>query len=294
VRGPLVERVAFGRREAWLGAELVGKGGRFRVEQRLAPEGRSLFLNGAPAGLRELAALPGAVWLRPEDLAVVKGAPEERRRFLDALIARFSPRYRALLSAYERAVRQRNAALRAGEGVEPFSERVAAYGAEILHLRRRMVRRLRPLVAELFRVLALGELEIRLLETAAPERLWERLQERLPEELERGVTLSGPHRDDLVLTLDGRDAVRFASRGEARTIALVLRLAEHRLLDLHHEEPPVLLLDDVIAELDGARQQALLAYVRGLEQAVVTATHPPSGVDRVVRIEAGAWEVARA
>jgi len=295
LRGSAQDRVAFGAREAWLFAELEGVLGHYRLEQRIGPEGRSLKLNGAPASFRELSGIPGAVWLRPEDLAIVKGSPEERRRFLDTLIARFSPRYRALLGAYERAVRQRNAALKAGgRGVGPFSERVAAYGVEILELRRRMVRRLAPLAAELFQALALGTLELRLLETASPERLREKLEERLPEELERGVTLSGPHRDDLALTLDGRDAVRFASRGEARTIALVLRLAEHRLLEAHHGEPPVLLLDDVVAELDDARQRALLAYVRGVEQAVVTATHAPKGVDHVVLIEAGAWEVARA
>ncbi len=295
LRGAGQDRVAFGAREAWLSAELEGVLGHYRLEQRIAPEGRRLKLNGAPASFRELSGIPGAVWLRPEDLAVVKGSPEERRRFLDTLIARFSPRYRALLSAYERAVRQRNAALKAGgHGVEPFSAQVATYGVEILELRRRMVRRLAPLAAELFRALALGELELRLLETAPPERLREKLSERLPEELERGVTLSGPHRDDLALTLDGRDAVRFASRGEARTIALVLRLAEHRLLELHHGDPPVLLLDDVVAELDEGRRRALLGYVRGIEQAVVTATEAPEGVDRVIRIEAGAWEVARA
>ncbi len=295
LRGAAAERVAFGEREAWIAAELEGLLGRYRLEQRITPEGRALRLNGAPASFRELAGLPGAVWLRPEDLAIVKGAPEDRRRFLDALIARFSPRYRVLQSAYERALRQRNAALKAGgRGVEPFSEQVAHFGAEILRLRRRMVQRLRPLAAELFRALALGELWLGLVETAAPERLREKLFERLPEELERGVTLSGPHRDDLALRLDGRDAVRFASRGEARTVALVLRLAEHRLLEEHHGEPPVLLLDDVVAELDETRQRALLAHIRGVEQAVVTATHEPAGVDRVVRIEAGAWEVSRA
>ena len=295
LRGAALERVAFGAREAWLFAELEGALGRYRIEERFSHEGRSLLLNGAPASFKELSEIPGAVWLRPEDLAIVKGGPEERRRFLDTLIARFSPRYRALLGAYERALRQRNAALKAGgRGVEPFSERLAAYGAEILEMRRRMVKRLAPLAAELFQALALGELKLRLMETAAPERLLEKLFERLPEELERGVTLSGPHRDDLAFSLDGRDAVRFASRGEARTVALVLRLAEHRLLEAHHGEAPVLLLDDVVAELDDERQRALLAYVQGVEQAVITATHAPAGVERVIGIKEGALEVARA
>ena len=292
VRGPLADRVAFGAREAWLLVEVEAAAGRFRVETRIGPEGRRVWLNRAPVGLKELASVPGAVWLRPEDLFVVKGPPEERRRFLDALIARFSPRYRALLAAYERTLRQRNAALKeGGRAIAAWDERLAAYGAEILTFRRRVLARLAPLADELHRALALGGLDLRPVETAAPERLLEKLRERLPEELERGVTLSGPHRDDLAILLEGRDAVRFASRGEARTVALVLRLAEHRLLERHHQDAPLLLLDDVVAELDGARQRALLAYVGGLPQAVITATEPPPGVERRVELAAGTWRV---
>ncbi len=292
LRGAIADRVAFGAREAWLFAEVEAEAGRFRVETRLGPEGRRVRLNRAPAGRRELSALPGAVWLRPEDLFVVKGPPEERRRFLDTLIARFSPRYRALLAAYERALRQRNAALKeGGRAIGAWDERLAGYGAEILTLRRRVLARLGPLADELHRALALGGLDLRSVETAPPERLREKLRERLPEELERGVTLSGPHRDDLAIRLEGRDAVRFASRGEARTIALALRLAEHRLLEQHHQDAPLLLLDDVVAELDERRQQALLAYVKALPQAVVTATEPPPGVDQRIELSAGSWRV---
>ncbi len=291
LRGSLADRIAFGEREAWLFAEVEGELGRHRLETRLAPEGRRVWLNRAPVGLRDLSSLPGAVWLRPEDLFVVKGPPEERRRFLDALIARFSPRYRALLSAYERTLRQRNAALKeGGRAIAAWDERLAGYGAEILVLRRRVLARLAPIANELHRALALAGLSLAPIETAGPERLLEKLKERLPEELERGVTLSGPHRDDLAIRIDGRDAVRYASRGEARTVALVLRLAEHRLLKDHHQDAPLLLLDDVVAELDESRQRALLAYVKGLPQAVVTATEPPQGVDHRITLAAGAWE----
>jgi len=295
MRGTIAERIAFGEGEALLGAELRGYLGDFEVEQRLLPTKRLFFLNRAPASHRELLALPGAVWLSPGDLFVIKGPPEERRRFLDTLISRFSPRYRALLAAYERAVRQRNAALKAGgRGVEPFSHQVATLGAEIMELRRRAVERLEPLVAEVYRVIAPGEVSLSLKESTSPKRLAAALSEHLGEELERGATLFGPHRDDLRILLSGRDATRFSSRGEARTLALALRLAEHRMLEEHHGEPPVLLLDDVVSELDEERQRALIAYIRGVEQAVVTATKPPEGADRVVEIKEGAWEVVGA
>ncbi len=291
-RGPLADRVAFGEREAWLYLEGETALGRFSVEQRLGPGGRALWLNQAPASLKELAELPGAVWLRPEDLFIVKGAPEERRRFLDALLSRFSPRYRALLGAYERALRQRNAALKAGgRGIAPWSQRLAAYGEEILDLRRRVVARLAPLADAVHRELGGGPLGLEPVETAPPGTLEDALARHLPEEVERGVTLFGPHRDDLRLRLGERDAVRFASRGEARTVALALRLAEHRLLTQHHDEAPLLLLDDVVAELDPRRQATLLAYARALPQAVVTGTELPEGAAQVVELFGGTWGV---
>lgn len=292
LRGSAGDRVAFGAREARLFAEFEGGWGRVAVEQRLGREGRSIWVDGRRVRLGELAQYPGAVWLRPEDLFIVRGAPEERRRFLDLLISRFSPRYRALLSAYERALRQRNAALREGAvAAAPWSRRLAEYGAEIMAMRRRMLARLAPLADRLHRSLVLEGLELGLKETSPPEELAERLAVPLPAEVERGVTLFGPHRDDLEIAIEGRDAVRFSSRGEARSVALALRLAEHRLLEEHHGEPPLLLLDDAVAELDRARQASLLGYLKALPQAVVTATEPPPGAEQVVAIAEGRWEV---
>ena len=98
------------------------------------------------------------------------------------------------------------------------------------------------------------------------------------EERERGQTLVGPHRDDLVFLLEGRPAHRFASRGEAKTLALALRLAEHRLLGEHHGEPPLLLVDERGEELDEARRRAVLAYAQALPQAILAGLEAPPGV----------------
>jgi DNA replication and repair protein RecF len=301
LRNGALERIAFGKSQAFLYAEVETQFGQSRLEARLTQEGREHRLNEAPTTLRELAQLPGAVRLGPDDLALVLGPPDERRRFLDVLLSRFSARYRAMLSQYNRALQQRNALLKAGlrqggervsrpppSGLEIWNAELAKYGSEILGLRRRMLNRLAPLAREAYRELAPGELQLELSETAAPERLLEALEHCLPEDLLRGSTSVGPHRDDLRVLLSGREAARFASRGECRSIALALRLAEHRLLWAHYDEAPLLLVDEWHAELDTRRREALLAYAESLPQAILAGLETP-GVGKVVQIEAGVW-----
>jgi DNA replication and repair protein RecF len=327
LRNGLVDRIAFGQSEAWLYAEVETQFGSSRLEVKLSREGREYRLNEAPASLRELAGLPGAVLLGPDDLELVQGPPEERRRFLDLLLSRFSARYRAMLSHYSRALQQRNAALRGslrGRGVEavgwadapapagrlPSEQAIARaamgksgsiqaavgiwnhelvkYGSEILSLRRRMLSKLAPLAREAYRDLAPGELDLELSETTDPERFLQDLEDHLQEDLQRGATGVGPHRDDLIILLSGREAARFASQGESRSIALALRLAQHRLLWQHYEEAPILLIDEWNSELDTRRREALLAYAQSLPQAILAGLETP-GVGAVVRIEAGVW-----
>ena len=276
--GSLMDQVRFGEREAWLQAEVETELGVFRLEARLTGEGRSFLLNGSPVPLKEVYTLPGSVLLGPEDQGLVLGGKEERRGFLDRLLARFSDRYRVLLSAYEKALRQRNALLKAGQDLSAWDQALARYGTEILLFRRRLLKRLGPLAQEVHRALAPGVLELALEETASPEGFLEALWARREEEKERGMTLVGPHRDDLLLLLDGRPAPRFASRGEARAIALALRLSEHRLLSEHYGEPPLLLLDEWDQELDRARREALLAYAKAQPQALLASTEPPLGL----------------
>lgn len=289
VRAALADLVRFGEKEAWLYAEVETELGRYRVEQRLSPEGREVLLNERPVGLRSLHELPGSVLILPEDVEVVLGPKEERRGFLDRLIGRFSRRYAALLSAYERALRQRNALLKAGgNGLGVWDQELARYGEEIVALRRRFLQRFLPLFQAIHRTLAPAEAGLRLEETA-PGNLLEALKARRREELERGQTLVGPHRDDLVFLLAGRPAHRFASRGEAKALALALRLAEHRLLTEHHGEAPLLLVDEWSEELDEARRQAVLAYARELPQAALAGLLGPEGVP-VCWVEGGVVE----
>jgi DNA replication and repair protein RecF len=265
--------------------------------------------------LRELSQLPGAVLLGPDDLELVLGPPEERRRFLDILLSRFSARYRSILSQYSRALQQRNAILktsftssaRRGGGHRPqgseeetpkpsslkstlnvWNQELVKYGSEILSLRRRMLSKLSPLAKEAYSELAPGELGLELFETVDPEHFLQALEDGLQEDLQRGVTSVGPHRDDLILRLWGREASKFGSRGECRSIALALRLAEHRLLWQHYEEAPLLLVDEWNTELDARRRGALLAYAQSLPQAILAGLETP-GSGAVVQIEAGVW-----
>ncbi|GEM83779.1 DNA replication/repair protein RecF [Meiothermus hypogaeus] len=305
LRNGTTERIAFGQSEAWLYAEVETQFGNSRLEVKLSREGREHKLNEAPASLRELSQLPGAVLLGPDDLELVLGPPEERRRFLDVLLSRFSARYRAMLGQYSRALQQRNAVLkssfrpasRGGERERPgsiqssigiWNQELVKYGSEILSLRRRMLAKLTPLAREAYRELAPGELGLELCETTDPERFLQALEDNLPDDLQRGATSVGPHRDDLTLLLSGREAARFGSRGECRSIALALRLAEHRLLWSHYEEAPLLLVDEWNTELDARRRGALLAYAQSLPQAILAGLETP-GEGAVMEIEAGVW-----
>ncbi len=307
LRNGMAERISFGESEAWLHAEIETQFGNSRLEVRLSREGREHRLNEAPASLRELAQLPGAVLLGPDDLELVLGPPEERRRFLDLLLSRFSSRYRAMLAQYSRALQQRNALLkssfrpasrRGGEGearpgsiqtsVGIWNLELVKYGSEILSLRRRMLTKLSPLAREAYRELAPGELSLELSETTDPEHFLRALEDNLPDDLQRGATSVGPHRDDLIIRLSGREAARFGSRGECRSVALALRLAEHRLLWQHYEEAPLLLVDEWNSELDARRRGALLTYAQSLPQAILAGLETPGG-GTVIEIEAGVW-----
>jgi DNA replication and repair protein RecF len=152
-----------------------------------------------------------------------------------------------------------------------------------------MLGKLSPLARESYRELAPGELHLELVETTPPDAFLPALEDTLQQDLERGATSIGPHRDDLAMRLDGRDALKFASRGEARSIALALRLGEHRLLWQHYDEAPLLLVDEWHTELDPRRRGALLGYAQSLPQAILAGLEAPPNGGEVIWIEAGVW-----
>ncbi|EFL24672.1 RecF protein [Streptomyces himastatinicus ATCC 53653] len=244
------------------------------------------------------------VLFAPEDLALVKGDPGERRRFLDDLITARAPRMAGIRSDYDRVLKQRNSLLktaamarrhgsRSGSGgsgdaalatLDVWDQHLARTGAELLAQRFDLISVLQPLADKAYEQLAPGGgpvlLEYRgsagedLAAAGSREELYERLMAALADarkqEIERGVTLVGPHRDDLVLKLGRLPAKGYASHGESWSYALALRLASYDLLRAEGAEP-VLVLDDVFAELDSRRRERLAELVAPGEQVLVTA-----------------------
>jgi DNA replication and repair protein RecF len=272
---------------------------------------------------RELPRYIATVLFAPEDLVLVRGEPSARRRFLDELLVQTAPRFAGVIADYERVLKQRNSLLKSARGVrnpelstlELWDERLVALGAEIIDARADLTQRLAPEVVAAYTRIAgdghraeLGN-ALSILSDAVDDDVTDASAARLERpviaeafraalarlrraELERGLTLAGPHRDDLVLMLNGLPARGYASHGESWSFALALRLASAAVL--RHDSPlgdPIIILDDVFAELDEARRGQLATAVGDYEQVLVTAAVasdvPPEFAGRVVRIEAG-------
>ncbi|HME16908.1 MAG TPA: DNA replication/repair protein RecF [Mycobacterium sp.] len=253
-------------------------------------------LNRSPVrSPREVIGVLRAVLFAPEDLALVRGDPSDRRRYLDDLAAVRRPRVAAVRADYEKVLRQRTALLKSASGARFRGDRgsldtldvwdghLAAHGAELMAARIDLVNELAPEVQKSYQLLApasrpaaisyrasvdveTGSTDVEQLRAA----LLEQMAQRRDAELERGVCLVGPHRDDLELRLGEQPAKGFASQGESWSMALALRLASYELLRADGSDP-VLLLDDVFAELDAGRREALAAAAASAEQVLVTA-----------------------
>ncbi len=285
----LAELVRFGAAAADVGGDFEGPGGVRRVSVRVEPGGRAAFLDGKPLE-RVDAYFEGlaAVCFSPDDLLLVKGGPEGRRRFLDR--AAFN-RWPAVLSEareYLRALRARNAALRGGpdEVEASFRGPLVRAAARLLVRRRDLVAELAPRVRAAFAEISgpgapdallayrpAAGLSVEGGEAEVAARLAEILERRVPRDRERGYTSAGPHMDDLALALDGHGARPFASQGQQRALVLALKIGEIENLRAALGRPPLLLLDDVSSELDPAKNRYLLAYLAALPaQAFLTST----------------------
>ena len=237
--------------------------------------------------LRRARDLLGAVRVTvfaPDDLALVKDGPSLRRSYLDDVLVALDPGADGLVSDLDRITRQRNAVLRQAHGrldeaaaqtLDVWDAKMAAAGEELTMRRQDLVSSLLPLLAESYEVLAGEPTPI----AANYERSWmeptlaDALAAGRDEDVRRGVSQRGPHRDEVALRLDGLASRTEASQGEQRTLALALRLSAHRLVSRRLGEPPLLLLDDVLSELDPDRSRALLANLPP-GQTVITSASP--------------------
>ncbi len=223
-----------------------------------------------------------AVAFSPDDLMLVKGSPELRRRFLDEVAGQIRPRYLPELRRYQRAVSQRNRALKGDAAqtvLDSFDPLLAEAGSYVWSVREEVVASLQARVPDVLGALAPIDHMVIALErgghavTSTKAAFLAELERRRQEERIRGATLTGPHRDDLCIIVNGRSADLFASQGQQRSLALALKLASRDILEEVSGRQPVVLLDDVFSELDGVRRQALLRLMsRSRQQTVVTDT----------------------
>lgn len=291
--------VRMGADRAIIRAALVRGDRQQLVELELNPgrANRARINRSSSVRPRDVLGLVRTVLFAPEDLALVKGDPGERRRFLDELITLRTPRMAGVRQDYDRVLKQRNSLLKSaamarrhgGRGgdlstLDVWDQHLARAGAELLAARLDLVATLQPLADKAYEQVAPGGgpvlLEYRDSLADRPERgaerteLYELLLAALSgarsKEIERGVTLAGPHRDDLGLRLGNLPAKGYASHGESWSLALALRLASYDLLRAEGDEP-VLVLDDVFAELDTRRRERLAESVAPGEQVLVTA-----------------------
>jgi len=286
------------------------------LEAEIRAVGRNrVRLNRHPlARSRDLLGLIRVTVFAPDDLQLVKGGPSERRAYLDDLLVAVAPRYDAIRSDFERVLKHRNALLRQGlrgpdaeSTLVVFDRQLVEAGSELVRGRLRLAARLLPAVRTAYEGLAGEEVEV----DAAYEAEWAEgsvtpagedveellvraLAARRRAEVERGVTLVGPHRDEWRLRLYGLDARVHASQGEQRTLALGLRLAGHRVCAEVVDSEPVLLLDDVFSELDPQRGDALVAQLPPGQTLITTASTVPSAVhpQRNLRVRDGRIEEA--
>lgn len=255
---------------------------------------KRMLVNGnRPRSRADLsAALPVSVFT-PEGVDMVRHGPEGRRTFLTTMLTDVDLRSGDVVERFERTLRQRNALLRslmgqslgisARDELDVWTQDLVAVSHELLVARRRVVTMLGEPTGEYYAQLAGQKVEVRVrYETSWHGDLAEALVSTREADRLRGYTTVGPHRDDVMLLLDGRDARRQASQGEQRSLALALRLAGHELVRRERAVTPLLLLDDVFSELDPGRAERLLTLLPAGQTLVTTASPLPRSMEPAV------------
>ncbi|MBS1119771.1 MAG: replication and repair protein RecF [Deltaproteobacteria bacterium] len=287
----LSDLIGFGGERAKLGARVL-KDGLTRVyDVELAPGSRRVRLDGK--AVRPLARYFGefnVVVFTPEDLALPRGTPGDRRRFLDRGVFNLEPTYLVTATDYDKVLRTRNMVLRqAGQGalgghqaaelLEVYDEQLAGLAVSIVAARMRFSSTLAPELRATFAAITRTDrvaglrYASKLIDLPA-EAIKQLLREGRAKDLASQSTQIGPHRDDIVLELDGREAGSFASQGQLRAIMLAWKTAELQILGRAHGDSPILLLDDVSSELDPARNEFLFEHLATLAgQCFITTTH---------------------
>jgi DNA replication and repair protein RecF len=255
----------------FIGAKITAQA-QHEVKIYWSSKARQLSLDGQP--VRKISDFLGrfrAVVFCSEDTQLVKGPASRRRRFLDLLLAQSQPAYLALLQRYTRSLKNRNAILKQRTpdrvALESFTNELITAGNEIIRRRHAILPRVTPLALEGYKKVANAAEEFRLdYQPSVRRDFAQELEASRTRERAMRTTLIGPHRDELLLTLDSKGAAQFASEGQKRSIAIAMKLAQAEFLTGHFGAPPVLLIDDVMGELDSRRRAAFLPLMQRIHR----------------------------
>ncbi|MFT4147960.1 MAG: DNA replication/repair protein RecF [Micrococcaceae bacterium] len=265
------------------------------IELNAHKANRTRINKGSFSRQREILGMVSTVLFAPEDLAIVKGEPSIRRRFMDEMLVSIAPRFAGIRQDYDKALKQRNALIKSAkkarsEGLpvqradfEVWNQHTAMAGAILVSARLQMLKKLEPYFQQSYAAFTDQAKEVKLNYSSSLENLdasmsveeiqqkiVERMNERFIVEIERGQSVVGPQRDDIEIMLGELPAKGYASHGESWSVALALKLACYTLLKENNEEP-ILILDDVFAELDTQRRQRLAEHIKEAEQVIITA-----------------------
>ncbi|MGF1538252.1 MAG: DNA replication/repair protein RecF [Elainellaceae cyanobacterium] len=310
-------------------ARLKRDSGPVSLSMTLRKSGRRTVAVNGETLRRQLDFLPlmNAVQFSSLDLDLVRGSPSSRRRWIDALLMQLEPVYAHILQQYNQILRQRNALLKQsasranGSAEEAVSQMVlwdaqlAAAGTRVIRRRSRVLRRLTPIAQQWHQAISHGSEALTIAYSpnvatesdadsddprAIQEAFLHKIQERATAESHQGTSLVGPHRDDVTFIINDTPARQYGSQGQQRTLVLSLKLAELMLIETVVGEPPLLLLDDVLAELDLTRQNQLLEAIQERFQTIITTTHLGAfdaqwlRSSQVLTVKGGAIEAGRA
>lgn len=270
-RGIIRARVEHQNRESLIELEINdGKANRARLNQNVVKSQRSLL------------GIVKAICFSPEDLDIVRGDPSERRKFIDQLLVQRNPRLGGVIADYEKALRQRNILLKARaneNSLHPWNEHLANFGGEIIAARQRLIEDLKPEILGSYQNISDKKipsitykssiLDPSIDKDENTKNIHKKILELINQERDRGISLVGPHRDDLLLNLGNHPVKGFASHGETWSVALALRLASYQLLNSDGDSP-ILVLDDVFSELDETRRERLSELVNEVDQTLIT------------------------
>lgn len=269
------ELIQWDEEQAYAGIEIESGQGTRNIEMKFRRgEKKRMELDGSPVGAAGLMEAFHAILFSPEDLTLVKQGPEYRRRFMDMELCKIRPSYFYHLVQYNTALKQKNALLKQPGGAAPgvmeaYDVQLSTFGAQLMQARRVFLEDLSGIAAGMHRHLSGGKEDLRVeyepdvpdMSASLEDDILDAVQRSVSLDLRRGFLGAGPHRDDIRITLNGKDLRSFGSQGQQRSAALCLKLSEIEIYRRISGEDPVLLLDDVLSELDPFRQDLLMENI---------------------------------